>query len=195
MGNALEPDIPSLCCVPSSEGTAGCLVANLSGRVWLRGHDVLSLLSKVSLSNMGSLLWTLSLDLATASWLICSPFNSHHHGFHGGLPPCSSLLWAIWEFLYSSHYYSAGSCASSSQSLNPLPQYSALQCRSEHIHCNPGRQKGPSVAGMLFWCCLSVYRLLLSCPGSVSPWRKTLKPWSLTSPGLHDRWWGVLSGS
>lgn len=138
---------PSLCCVHSSEGTAACLVANLSGRVWLRGHDVLSLLSKVPLSHMGSLLWTLSLDSATASWLICSPFNSHHHGFHGGLPPCpspvghlrisllfSSLLYRILYLIFpgSDHLpeYSAPSNAEVLQSTYNaiLPDKRDLQC-------------------------------------------------------------------
>lgn len=157
-------------------------------------HNVLSLLNKVPLSDLGSLLWTLSLYPSTASWLICSPFMSHHDGFHGGLPPRPCLLWAIWESLYSSHHSSAGSYTSSSVS-NHLSHCSAhSNAEVEHMQYNPARQKGPSVAGTLFRCCLSVHRLLLSCPGSVSPWMTTLKPWSFRSSCLHERWWGVLSG-
>lgn len=163
---------PSLCCVLSSEGTAGCLAANLSGRVWT--HSVLSPLSKVHC------------QIRDPSFECCPWIQPQHPGwFAPQLSPITMsfivgsphVLPSSWESLFLSSFL----CRILHLVLpvsDPLPQHPAHSSAAvEHTQCNPPRQKGHSVAGMLFWCCLSVYRLLLSCPEG--------KHWSLEASEVH----------
>lgn len=76
---------------------------------------------------MGSLLWTLSLDPATASWLICSPVISHHND---GLPPCPSLPGSV-KNLFIPLIITLQDPAPHPPSLwSPSTTPSPLQCRS-----------------------------------------------------------------
>lgn len=152
--------LPSLCCVLPSEGAAGCLVANPSGRAWLTPCPVppeQSPLVKYGIPPLNTVLGSSHSTLADLlpiylGFMVGSPHVLPSYGPFENLYFFFRILYLI--FPVSDH----------------LPQHSAhSRAEAGPLQCNPPRQKGPSVAGMLFWCCLSVYRLLLSCPGSVSP--------------------------
>lgn len=194
MGNACWSQLfPSLWGVLSSEGSADCLVADLSGRVWLTQCPVTTKQSPIVRFGIPPLNTVLI---------------SKHSILADLLPIYVPSLWVSWwapptslppmGHLRISVLFSSFLCRVLHlifRVSNHLSHCSAhSNAEVEHMQYNPARQKGPSVAGTLFRCCLSVHRLLLSCPGSVSPWMTALKPWSFRSSCLHERWWGVLSG-